>query len=150
MKITSPRLRLLSRIEGLSIYLVDGEKVRDKIDVDFVNGGNEAIYPAYIPPGEIWIDDAQHPLDRTATALHELIERDLMLHHGMSYDAAHDAANARERVFRRYLERRPPTRFDAPRVAEAYRAYVAEAPSQKRSKQMDREIAEALMRGVVR
>jgi hypothetical protein len=125
------------------IYLVDGEKVRDSIDVDFTMGGNEARY-SYVPPGEIWIDNADHVLDRTATALHELIERDLMLHHGMSYDSAHDAANVRERVFRQDLERRRPVRFDARRVAEAYRIYFREKPIHKRSHQLDREIAVAL------
>jgi hypothetical protein len=141
----SPRLRLLGRVASLAIYLVDGEKVRDKIDVDFTMGGNEARY-GYVSPGEIWIDDAAHVLDRNATALHELVERDLMLHHGMGYDSAHDAANARERVFRQDLERRRPVRFDARRVAEAYRVYFREKPIRKRSHQIDREIVAALAR----
>jgi hypothetical protein len=140
----SPRLRLLGRVEGLAIYLVNGEKIRDEIDIDFVNGGNEAIYPRYIPAGEIWIDDAQHPIDRTATALHELVERDLMLHHGMGYDAAHDAANGHERAFRQQLVQRPPARFDDRRLATAYRVYLRERPSRQRSRQLDREIAAAL------
>jgi hypothetical protein len=141
----SPRLRLLGRVAGLVIYLVDGEKVRDVIDIDFTMGGNEARY-SYVPPGEIWIDNAEHVLDRTATALHELVERDLMLHHGMSYDSAHDAANARERAFRQDLERRRPSRFDARRVGEAYRIYFREKPIRKRSRQLDSEIAAALAR----
>lgn len=140
-----PRLRLLGRVAGLAIYLVDGERVRDAIDIDFTMGGNEARY-SYVPPGEIWIDNAAHVLDRTATALHELIERDLMLHHGMSYDTAHDAANARELLFRRDLERRRPTRFDARRVAAAFRVYSREKPIRKRSRQLDREIEKALER----
>ncbi|HSX23081.1 MAG TPA: hypothetical protein VLE97_09930 [Gaiellaceae bacterium] len=150
MKLRVPRLRLLGRVEDLAIYLVDGQRVRDEIDVDFVNGGNGAVYPRYVPRNEIWIDDAQHPIDRTATALHELVERDLMLRHGMSYEPAHDAANARERVFRENLVQRPPTRFDVARVAAAYRAYLAERPSRKRSHQLDREIAQALSRTAVR
>ena len=146
MKPRPPRLALLGRVADASIYLVDGEKVRDEIDVDFVNGGNEGAYPTYVPPGEIWIDDAQHALDRTATALHELVERDLMLRHGMGYDAAHDAANGHERSFRRQLVRRRPTRFDVGRVDAAYRAYLAETATRKRSTQIDREIEEALSR----
>lgn len=127
------------------IYLVDGEKVRDVLDIDFTMGGNEARY-SYVPPGEIWIDNAQHILDRTATALHELIERDLMLHHGMSYDTAHDAANARERALRGQLEQRRPARFAAPIVASAYRAFLREKPSRQRARDLDRDIAEALRR----
>lgn len=99
-----------------------------------------------MPPGEIWIDNAQHVLDRTATALHELVERNLMLHHGMSYDAAHDAANARERALRGQLTRRRPARFDATSVAAAYRTFLREKPSRQRSRDLDRDIAEALRR----
>lgn len=111
--------------------------------MDFVNGGNEAVYN-YVPAGEIWIDDAQHALDRTATALHELVERDLMLHHGMSYDSAHDAANGRERAFRKELVRKRPSRFDIRRLTAAYQAYLSEKPRQKRSSKLDREILAVL------
>lgn len=124
---SSPRLHLLGRLDGIRIYLVSGEAVRDEIDVDFTEGGNDAVY-TYVPAGEVWIDDAAHALDRTATALHELVERDLMLRHGLSYDAAHDAANERERAFRRDLVRRRPARFDLGRVAVAYRAYLSDRP----------------------
>lgn len=145
MKLRAPRLALLGRVADASIYLVDGETVRDEIDVDFTNGGNEARYH-YVPRSEIWIDDAQHALDRTATALHELVERDLMLRHGMSYDAAHDAANGHERAFRRDLARNRPVRFDVGLVAKAYGVYARETTKQKRAKQLDREIAQALSR----
>jgi hypothetical protein len=141
-----PRLRLLGRVAGLPIYLVDGERIRDDIDIDFVNGGNGAVYPGYIPPSEIWIDDAQHAIDRTATALHELIERDLMLRHGMGYESAHDAANGHERALRKDLARRRPTGFDARRLADAYRIYLGEKPSSKRSRLLDRDIIGALLK----
>lgn len=118
-----PRLHLLGRVDGVQIYLVSGERVRDEIDVDFTEGGNDAVY-TYVPAGEVWIDDAAHALDRTATALHELVERDLMLRRGLSYDEAHDAANERERALRRDLVRRRPARFDLDRVAGAYRDYL--------------------------
>ncbi len=146
MKLRPPRLRLLGHVAGLVIYLVDGEYIRDDIDVDFVNGGNEAVYPSYVPSGEIWIDDAQHALDRTATALHELVERDLMLQHGMGYEWAHDAANGHERAFRKDLELHRPKRFDVSRLGAAYAVYFGEKPHQKRSPRLDRKITEALSR----
>jgi hypothetical protein len=83
MKMKPPRLRFLGRVGGLPIYLVSGEKVRNELDIDFTQGGNDGVYSFYIPAPEIWIDDALHGLDRTATALHEMVERDLMVHHGM-------------------------------------------------------------------
>lgn len=146
VKLRPPRLRLIGHVAGLVIYLVDGEHIRDGIDVDFVNGGNEAVYPSYVPSGEIWIDDAQHAIDRTATALHELVERDLMLEHGMGYDAAHVVANGYERAFRKDLELHRPKRFDIGRLEAAYAVYLGEKPRPKRSPGVDRKITGALAR----
>jgi len=114
-----PRLRLLGQVTGLVVYLVDGEHVRNELDLDFTAGGNEAIYPNYVPKGEIWIDDALSALDRTATVLHEIVERNLMLGKGWSYDRAHDAASAAERPFRKDLQRKPPRGTDLARVTLA-------------------------------
>lgn len=142
----SPRLRLLGKVAGLSVYLVSGEKVRDDLDIDFTMGGNAGRY-SYVPMNEIWIDDAMHVLDRTATALHEVVERDLMLHRGMSYDRAHDAANLCEHSFREDLLRHPPKKFDARRVTAAYREHLRSRPSRAYGHQLDREIAAALKTG---
>ena len=37
-----PRLKRLGFINGLVIYLVSGEQVRNKTDIDFTAGGSEA------------------------------------------------------------------------------------------------------------
>jgi len=146
VRLQSPRRRLLGQGNGLLVYLVDGERVRNEIDVDFVNGGNAAVYPSYIPHDEIWIDDAQHPLDRTATALHELVERDLMLHHGRSYDSAHDLANMYERAFRRGLRHHRPLTYNSREVMDAYRSYLCDRQVPKTGRQLDHEIARVLRR----
>ena len=129
---------------------MDGQKIRDEINVDFVNGGNEAVYPDFIPPGEIWIDDAQHVIDRTGTALHELVERDLMLHHHVSYEPAHDSSNVYERALRKRLVQHPPTMFDTRSVAAVYHDYLREGRIPKTSRQLDRDIEEVLGRKVRR
>jgi hypothetical protein len=152
-----PRIRLLGRVAGLPVYLVSGQEVRNTLDIDFTQGGNEAVYPSYVPPGEIWVDDALRALDRTATALHEIVERDQMIRYGKTYDDAHEVASAHERPFRRDLAHDPPREFDAQRVAAAFRAYkrdpdrhpVVSRPDDlpRTSAQLDREIAETLGRG---
>jgi len=156
MSLKSPRLRRLGKVAGLDVYLVDGEYIRNNFDIDFTCGGQEAVYPSYVPPGEVWIDDALHALDRTATALHEIVERDQMMRYGKSYDDAHEVASATERPFRRELAKAPPRAFDARRVGAAYRAYlknpgrypVMDRPDDpaRGPHQMDREIAEVLER----
>jgi hypothetical protein len=149
-----PYLRYLGKVAGLRIYLVSGVYVRNNLDIDFTCGGNEAVYPSYNPPGEIWLDDAAGPLDRTATALHEIVERHQMMTFGKNYEDAHEVASATERPFRRELDKAPPKAFDPRRVAAAYRAYlkdpgkhpVIDRPNDppRGKRQMDREIAEAL------
>jgi hypothetical protein len=155
-KLPSPRTRYLGKVAGLSVYLVSGVDVRNNTDIDFTCGGNEAVYPSYVSPGEIWLDDAAGPLDRTATALHEIVERDQMMRFGKSYDDAHEVASATERPFRREMAKAPPKTFDARRVGAAYRAYlknpgrypVMDRPDDpaRSAQQKDREIAEVLAR----
>lgn len=108
-----PRLRVLGHVSGFVVYLVSGEQVRNTIDIDFTQGGNEGAYPKYVPAGEIWIDDAMHALDRIATTFHEIAERDLMVDRGWGYDEAHEAACEMEKLFRARLMKRKPTAFDA-------------------------------------
>jgi hypothetical protein len=150
-----PRLRYLGKVAGLTIYLVSGVKVRNQIDIDFTCGGNEAVYPSYVPAGEIWLDDAAGPLDRTATALHEIVERDQMMRFGKDYDHGHDVASAHERPFRQALASRPPKEFDPARVAAAYRTYLRDPdrctilprpdePKKKTGRALDREVYAAL------
>ena len=122
-----PRLRRLGFVTGLPVYLVSGEQVRNQIDIDFTQGGNEAAYPGYVPAGEIWIDDAMHALDRIATIFHEIVERNLVLYGGVDYDDAHDTACKREIEFRKELAKKHPKSTDLRLVAAALRPYSAEA-----------------------
>ena len=79
------------------VYLVNGQAVRENVDLDFTEGGNPSRY-GYIPLNEIWIEGQASELG--ATALHEFIEAEAMLKSGLSYDKAHDEASAAERLFR--------------------------------------------------
>jgi hypothetical protein len=127
-----PHVRYLGRVAGLSVWLVSGEYVRNHTDIDFTQGGNEAIY-TYVPKNEIWLDDATKPFDQTATTFHEMVERYLMLHRGQTYDTAHDAASTAERPFRRELARARPTRWDGVKVAAKYREWLAELEAKERA-----------------
>lgn len=159
MPLKPPRIKYLGKVAGLSVYLVSGVAVRNHIDIDFTCGGNEAVYPSYVPPGEIWLDDAAGPLDRMATALHEIVERHQMMYYGKDYEAGHDVASATERPFRRELEKRPPKTFDGKRVAAAYRAYLRDPgrhlivprPDEPKltRRELDRDLSLATGRSVV-
>lgn len=94
------RKKLWARVDNVSVFLVDGECVRDKIDIDMVLGGNPGRYK-FVPKNEAWIDAVQTPRDRVATALHELVEYSLMRRKRLSYARAHELANRVERKARR-------------------------------------------------
>jgi hypothetical protein len=88
----------LGTIEGLQVYIVDGSKVRDLLDVDFTSGGSAGRY-RYIPEGQIWIDDGLTPEDVAPTLVHEVVEYRLM-REGASYSDAHDMAAEIEKEMR--------------------------------------------------
>jgi hypothetical protein len=50
-----PHRKLLTRVDGLSVWRVDGHWVRDRIDVDFTNGTHDLV-SSFVPAQEIWLD----------------------------------------------------------------------------------------------
>ena len=96
----------LGTIDGVEIYSIDGDQVKCRYFPDFIEGGNDMIYGAFMPPRTAWVDndmkrDAWKPI-----LMHELTERHLVDKYGYSYDHAHKIANAAEMEFRRILDRR--------------------------------------------
>ncbi|MDD4603671.1 MAG: hypothetical protein PHF97_07680 [Bacteroidales bacterium] len=86
--------------QGYSIWIVDGNTVRQKIYKEFLYGGNDQRY-IFTPKGEIWIDHAISCEEFEMTVAHELNERHLMAKLGWTYDRAHDSSLALEVVMRR-------------------------------------------------
>jgi hypothetical protein len=122
--VKSPRIRLLGRVTGVPVYLVDGEKIRNETEIEFTSGGHGYVYPHFIPKGEIWIDDGIHGvIDLMATTYHEAVERDLMKDYEYSYDRAHGIASKLETAFRRRLAQAGrPRAFDGRQVDAQIRA----------------------------
>lgn len=117
------RLNRIGRLDGIALYIVDGERIRNEIDIDFTCGGHHLVYPWYIPAGEVWIDNALGGLDRTATILHEMVELNLMARKGWSYDRAHDAASTAEAPFRTWLAQRKRRSLDLAAAKQAYETW---------------------------
>lgn len=91
--------QLILKKGTLKIFLVDGEFIRQQIDPSFCFGGHYKIYK-YIPKNELWLDDCVEAKEIPYILVHELKELDLMKL-GMSYNNAHDYANATEKETRR-------------------------------------------------
>ncbi len=85
---------------GLRVWLVRGELVRDFYFTDYTEGGHDKIY-AFIPKSEIWIDDDLSPHERRFVLLHEVHERRLMAG-GWRYPQAHRSASELEYLCRHH------------------------------------------------
>lgn len=85
--------------DELKVVLVDGEKIRKDVDVDFTMGGNPSRY-AYVPKGELWVEKSLSLRDMVSTIVHESIEHRLMKNKGMSYGDAHEKANQIDETLR--------------------------------------------------
>lgn len=95
---------LLTTLSGVfPIWIVSGKAVRDTLDLDFTEGGNDQAYN-FVPKKEIWIDDALQPDERNFVIFHELFERARMIE-GLDYDAAHHEAHTREKELRAHPEK---------------------------------------------
>ena len=89
----------LSKIGDVAVFLVDGNEVKKRYNMDLVEGGNDMAYPSFIPRGEVWIDKLMDPKEWIPIMVHELSER-LLMKKGKSYEEAHPEANAIEREVR--------------------------------------------------
>lgn len=87
----------LGQIEGgAKIFLVNGDRVKKAHHMDFVEGGNGAVYD-FVPRNELWIDVLRDASTWTHIAYHEAVEWWLMTYDGFSYEEAHKRANELER-----------------------------------------------------
>jgi hypothetical protein len=91
--------KLMGKIGKTKIWLVEGEQVRDKLDVEFTEGGHDKVY-RYIPKHEVWIDDSVLPKERPEIVLHEVYERNKMSK-GENYEDAHAEASKVEKKARK-------------------------------------------------
>jgi hypothetical protein len=85
------RKKKLLNWRGRTVWLVDGQAVRDRVHIDFVAGGNPGRY-GYVPKNEIWVEEHTTPKDILATTVHEIVETRAMEKLGYSYAQAHEKA----------------------------------------------------------
>jgi hypothetical protein len=85
--------------DNYSIWIIDGNLVRQKIYKEWLYGGNEQRY-IFNPKGEIWIDNAISSEEFDLTVAHELNERHLMAKFGWTYQNSHDSSLRLELVIR--------------------------------------------------
>lgn len=122
----------MGQIAGYAVFTVNGEVVRNEVDIDFVAGGNPSRY-AYVPENTLWVEYTS-ALDAVATALHECFEAELMRSQGLKYPKAHDAAGQLEKAFRTQFKDGPtPTLAQAEEFLEQMQGEEAEKSAAEKS-----------------
>ena len=97
---TRLKVRRLGKLFETTVWLVDGLYIRDHVSLDFVFGDNWRHSPRFVKPYDIWVDQVMTKRDMAGTILHEYIES-IGMRFGLSYEEAHDKANAEERKYRK-------------------------------------------------
>lgn len=99
MKKSDFYLRKISKIGKITIWEVDGEYIRDEMDIEFTNFGQHFRF-SYIPKYEFWIDSESSPDDFPFFIDHLLVEWKLM-EKGVSYEEAIVKADKKENAERK-------------------------------------------------
>lgn len=92
-------IKKIGRRGKITIWRVDGAKVRRDLDIDFTNFGQHFRFP-FIPKCEFWIDREAAPNESPFFIEHLLTEWKMMKK-GVSFGAAAEAANRKERAERK-------------------------------------------------
>ena len=94
------RIKHIGDYQGYKFYYVNGEYIRDNVDIDFCLGGSYSRYK-YIPENDFWLEHTAEKGDIAPTILHEYIECGKMVKDEWIYDKAHDFASKYEKAFRK-------------------------------------------------
>lgn len=88
--------------DNTTVYLVDGEYIRDYINPSFGLGGHGYVYDN-IPKNEIWIENSKSERDRSFTMFHEVFEYTIQKYTKYKYNEAHEHTLKLEELFRRIM-----------------------------------------------
>ena len=91
--------KLSTLYDGTTIYVIDGNQVRDLYDEDFLKGGHGYCY-SYIPKNEIWIEKDVIYDNEPELLAHEIFEYFQMKNLGLTYEKAHSHAESIELALR--------------------------------------------------
>jgi len=96
---------LVNERDGYKIYVVDGNYVRDKVDVEFTNFGQHFRFK-FIPRHEIWLDKDFGEGERKPFEIHAIVEAEEMAK-GKDYSDAYDIGLKAENAYRNANEKEP-------------------------------------------
>ncbi len=99
-KLSSKDKKYVAKLwDGTRIFLVDGAKVRNDVNVAFF-GGAHPRYDDCKTTKEIWIEKGKSGSEESKILVHEIVEYIMMKYVHMNYDRAHNIANSVEDAIR--------------------------------------------------
>lgn len=99
-KLSSKDKKYIAKLwDGTKIFVVDGAKVRNDVDVAFF-GGTHPKYGDCPTHKEIWIEKSKGGAEESKILVHEIVEYIMMKFSHMDYDRAHNIANSVENAIR--------------------------------------------------
>lgn len=93
-----PYIKLHSQVDGITVWIVNGPYIREKLDPEFTNFGHHLSFH-FIPADEFWLDLENTPGEERFFIVHLKLEHKLMSQ-GMDYDSALESADAAEKKVR--------------------------------------------------
>jgi hypothetical protein len=100
--IKKPYVREYGQVAGFTVWIVDGQYIREKINEEFTNFGQHYRF-RFIPQNEFWIDHEYGAGEEEFFIDHMLVEYRLMAF-GMSYNKALEKADLVEKKERKKAE----------------------------------------------
>lgn len=94
-----PYIKKYKTINGISVYIVDGKYIRDKINEEFTNFGSSYRF-RFIPKNEFWIDKEYGRCNEIKYYVKNLFVESELIKKGKGYDTALDIADKIEKRFR--------------------------------------------------
>lgn len=100
-----PYLRKFSKIAGFNVWIVDGKFIRQNIDEEFTNYGQNYRF-GFIPKNEFWIDDEKVDGEEKYY-IHSMLLVNHLMSKGISHDKAvkiADVAEKKERAKSKFMK----------------------------------------------
>jgi len=93
-------LRHLDTVDGVRCFVVDGFRVRNRLDVEFTNGAHHFVRK-YVPKDEVWLDSEANGANEIPLWMNHQLEERRLMSEGATYHSALRIASRLEREARR-------------------------------------------------
>ena len=98
-----PYLKKYGVFSGFTVWLVDGEYIREYLDEEFTNFGQHYAY-RFIPGREFWIDKDHGKENEEKYFIHHMFVENKLMRKGVKFDVALGYADRSERAERAKYE----------------------------------------------